>query len=131
RAHVTLQARQTDHQTFDRVGVTALVDTEGPGQNGPQQLKMAAELARGAAGENYSFRVDTLLGGQAENLLGVQATLGAGGQEYAGDWKLLARTAQLEPFFLGAALPDFNARGEGHFTFNPTTVAGSLQGGIE
>ena len=131
RTQVTLQARQTDHQTFDRVAVTAVIDAEGAKLSGQQQLKIAAELVRTAAGENYSFSVDTLLAGKSENLLAVQATLAAGGHDYAGDWKLLARTAQLEPFFLGAVLPDFDARGGGRFTFNPATVAGSLQGGIE
>ncbi len=131
RTQVTLQARQTDHQTFDRVVVTALVDAEGGKLTGQQQLKIAAELSRTAAGESYSVSMDTLLAGKSENVLAVQANLPAGGGEYAGDWKLLARTAQLEPFFLGAALPDFHARGEGRFTFNPVTTAGSLQGGIE
>ena len=131
RAQVTLQVRQTEHRTFDRVGVVALLDAEGGALAGQQQLKLTAELTHAAAGENYAFSVDTLLGGNAENLLAVQAKLPAGGREYTGDWKLLARTAQLEPFFLGVPLPDFNARGEGRFTFNPATMAGSLLGGVE
>lgn len=131
RTVLTLRARQTEQRTFDRVGVTAVIDAEGAVLSGQEQLKLAAELAHTATGENYSCSVDTLIGGKAENLIAVQATLPAGGVDYAGTWKLLARTAQLEPFALGATLPDFNARGEGQFTFNTTSLAGSLQGGLE
>jgi hypothetical protein len=131
RAAVTLRAHQTGQRSFDRVGVTAVVDAEGKALSGQEQLKIAGELARGAAGEDYSLSIDTLIAGQAENVLRVRAVLPVGGREYAGDWKLLARTAQLEPFFLGAALPDFNARGEGRFAFDATSGAGSVQGGLD
>ncbi|HEY0863160.1 MAG TPA: AsmA-like C-terminal region-containing protein [Lacunisphaera sp.] len=130
RTTVTLRARQTEQMTFNRVSLTAVVDAEGRNLSGEEQLKIAAELGLTAAGENYGLTVDTLIRGTAENVLAVHAALPAGGKEYAGDWRLLARTAQLEPFFLGAALPDFNARGEGRFTFNPTNFAASLQGGL-
>lgn len=130
RAEVTLHALQTARRTFSRIGLTAVVDAEGRNLSGQEQLKVAAQLEKTAAGENYAFRVDTLIRGVAENLLTVQAALPAGGREYAGEWKLLARTAQLEPFFLGAALPGFNARGDGRFTLNPVTAAASLQGSV-
>ena len=130
RTAVTLRAVQTEKKTFNRVSLTAVVDAEGRNLSGEEQLKIAAELGITAAGESYGLTIDTLIRGTAENVLSVRATLPAGGKEYAGDWKLLARTAQLEPFFLGAALPDFNARGEGRFTFNPTSLAASLQGGL-
>lgn len=130
RTAVTLRAVQTEQKTFSRVSLTAVVDAEGRNLSGEEQLKIAAELGITAAGENYGLTIDTLIRGAAENVLSVRATLPAGGKEYAGDWKLLARAAQLEPFFLGAALPDFNARGEGRFTFNPTSLAASLQGGL-
>ena len=130
RTAVTLRAVQTEQKTFSRVSLVAVVDAEGRNLSGEEQLKIAAELGITAAGENYGLTIDTLIRGAAENVLSVRAALPAGGKEYAGEWKLLARTAQLEPFFLGAALPDFNARGEGRFTFNPTSLAASLQGGL-
>jgi len=130
RTVVTLRAVQTEEKSFNRVRLTAVVDAEGRNLSGEEQLKIAAELANTAAGENYGLTIDTLIRGSEENVLAVRATLPAGGKEYAGEWKLLARTAQLEPFFLGAALPDFKARGEGHFTFNPISLAASLQGGL-
>ena len=130
RTTVTLRALQTEQKAFNRVSLTAVVDAEGRNLSGEEQLKIAADLGITAAGENYGLTVDTLIRGTAENVLSVRATLPTGGKEYAGDWKLLARTAQLEPFFLGAALPDFNARGEGRFTFNPASLAASLQGGL-
>ncbi len=131
RTEVRLQARQSTNRTFDRVGLTAIVNAEGAKLAGQQQLKIEANLARVAEGEKYSLSVDTLLGGKAENLIGVEALLPTGAHDYRGDWRLLARTAQLEPFFLGAPLPDFDARGEGRFTFDPVKAAGSLQGAVE
>lgn len=130
RTAVTLRALQTEQKTFSRVSLNAVVDAEGRNLSGGEQLKIAAELGITAAGESYGLAIDTLIRGAAENVLSVRATLPAAGREYAGEWKLLARTAQLEPFFLGAALPDFNARGEGRFTFNPISLAASLQGGL-
>ncbi len=130
RTAVTLRALQTPQKTFSHIGLVAVVDAEGPNLSGQEQLKMAAELARTATGENYRFSVDTLIRATAENVLAVHAVLPVGLKEYAGDWKLLVRTAQLEPFFLGAALPDFNARGEGRFTLNVATGATSLQGSL-
>ncbi len=130
RTEVALRAAQSAHRTFGRVALTAVVDAEGPGLSTQQRLKTVAVLEKTATGEAYTLSVDTLLGGAAEQLLAVNANLPAGGKEYAGAWKLLARTAQLEPFALGAPLPDFNARGEGRFTFNPATTAASLQGGL-
>jgi hypothetical protein len=130
RSAVTLRLLETDHRTFGRIGLTAVVDAEGRNLSGQEQLKATAALEKTSAGESYHLSVDTLIGGRPANLLTVQASLPAGGGEYAGEWKVLAQTAQLEPFFLVAALPDFNARGEGRFTFNPATAAASLRGSL-
>lgn len=130
-AQVTLRATETDRRTFSRVGVTAVLDAEGENLSKEDKLKITADLNKAAGGEEYLFSVDTLLRGASENLLAVHAALPAGARDYAGDWKLLARSAQLEPFFIGVALPDFDARGEGKFTFNPTTFGASLQGRLE
>ena len=127
-AQGSLSATETGQKTFSRVSVKGVIDAEGRIFSEQNQLKVSAELAKEAAGESYIVSVDTLMHGAAENVLAVHALLPAGGQEYAGDWTLTARTAQLEPFFLGAALPDFNAQGAGHFTFNPATAGASLQG---
>lgn len=131
RFDATLKARQTNHRTFDRASVSALVHAEGGGLSGQEQLKMVAELTHTDAGESYAVSVDTLPGGKPESVLSVRALLPKGSAAYEGDWKLRVRTAQLEAFVLGAALPDINARGEGRFTFDPARIAGSLQGGIE
>jgi hypothetical protein len=131
RVSATLRARQTDRRTFDRAGINALVQAEGSGLSGSEQLKLVADLKRGADGEQYAVSVDTLIEGKPESVLAIHARLAPGSRDYAGDWKLVAHTAQLRSFFLGAALPDFNVRGEGRFTFDPTIAAGSLQGGLE
>lgn len=131
-AQVSLRATQTAQRTFGRIALTAVVDAEGRGLSEQSQLKITAGLAKtGTAQEDYTVSVDTLLHGQAENLLAVRAGLTAAGKEYGGDWKLKARTAQLEPFSLGRALPDFDAHGEGVFGFNPVSREIRLQGSLE
>lgn len=130
RAELRLRVRQTGQKTFSHVSLTAVVEAEGRKLSGQEQLRIAASLAKTAEGENYEFSVDTLMGGRAEKVLALNATLPAGGKEYAGSWQLLARTAQLEPFFLGPGLPDFSARGDGRFTYTPLTGAAGLQGSL-
>ncbi|MBI2814755.1 MAG: hypothetical protein HYX71_10765 [Opitutae bacterium] len=129
-AEVKLRARQTLERTFSRVALAAVVDAEGRKLSAQEQLRIAATLAKSAAGENYEFTVDTVLDGKPDKVIAVDATLPAGGKEFAGRWRLSARTAQVEPFMLGAGLPEFNARGEGRFTFAPGSGAASLQGDL-
>ncbi|MBI2516977.1 MAG: hypothetical protein HYV95_08680 [Opitutae bacterium] len=128
---VALQLKQTLQRSFDRIGVTAVVDADGPQFAGQNQLKLAAELARITTGESYRLQLDTLRGGRTESVLSVNAKLPTGQGTFAGEWALNARTAQLEPFFLGARLPKFDARGTGRFTFTPATRALSLQGSLQ
>ena len=128
---VNLRATQTAQRTFSRVGLNAVADAAGQNLSDQSQLKFSAELMRDAAGENYSVSVDTLLRGAPENVLAVHAALPAGGREYTGDWTLKARLAQLEPFFLGGALPEFEGHGGGRFAFAPATGAMSLQGKLD
>jgi len=130
-AQVGLRATQTRDRNFSRVNLTALVDATGPALSEQNQLKIVTELVKGTAGENYSLSVDTLLHGASENLLGLHATLLAGGSDYTGQWTLKARNTQLEPFFLGLALPTFDARGEGHVVYAPATSALSLLGNLD
>ncbi|MDI1335565.1 MAG: AsmA-like C-terminal region-containing protein [Lacunisphaera sp.] len=130
-AQVNLRATQTTARTFSRVALTAVVDAEGRGLPEQSQLKISAALGHDATGENYAVSIDTQLRGQAENMLTVHAALPAGQKEYSGQWTLRARHAQLEPFFLGGALPDFDAHGEGRFSFAPATAALGLQGRLE
>jgi len=127
-AQVSLRATQSAQRTFSHVALTAVVDAEGRGLSDQSQLKISAEAGRDATGENYSASIDTLLRGQPENMLTVQAVLPAGRREYTGRWTLKARHAQLEPFFLGGALPEFDAHGEGRFVYAPATAAMELQG---
>jgi len=130
-AQVSLRATQTRARTFSAVALTAVVDAKGRGLSEQSQLKITAGLSQGAAGEDYTLSVDTLLRGTTENLLAVHAGTTAEGKEYAGNWILKARTAQIEPFFLGGALPDFDAHGMGFFGFNPATREVKLLGKLE
>ncbi|MDI1249554.1 MAG: AsmA-like C-terminal region-containing protein [Lacunisphaera sp.] len=129
-AQVSLRATQTALRAFRHVALTAVVDAEGRGLTEQSQLKISAEAGRDAAGENYAASIDTLLLGQSENMFKVQAALPAGRKEYTGHWALKARHAQLQPFFLGGALPDFDAHGEGRFAFSPDAGAMVLQGSL-
>lgn len=130
-AQISLRATQSVEKSFSRVSLTAVVDATGRNISDQSQLKLTGDLIKTAGDEKYSFSADTLGPGSAENILTLQAVLPAGGQAYAGQWTLKARTAQLEPFFLGGALPEFRAHGEGRFNFNPATAAASLQGSLQ
>ena len=130
-AQVGLRATETAQRGFSRINLIAVVDAEGRSLSEQNQLKIAAELGNGLSGENYSVTVDTLIHGVAENLLALRAALSTGQNEYAGQWTLKARNAQLEPFFLGIALPDFDARGEGRVVYSPTGRSLVLQGSLE
>jgi hypothetical protein len=131
QVQATLQLRQSLQRTFDRIGATAIVDADGPQFAGQNQLKLAAELARITSGESYLLQLDTLREGRTENVLAVSARLPTGQGTFAGEWTLNARTAQLEPFFLGARLPKFDLRGSGRFTLSPSTRAFTVQGGLQ
>lgn len=130
RAGLTLRALQTRQKNFSRVGLTAVVDAEGPDLPGDNRLKLTTLLNKQAGGEDYTFNVDTIQRGGEASLLAVHAVLTGDRKEYAGNWALQARTAQVEPFFLGGALPDFDVRGEGGFTFNPVSFGVSLRGDL-
>ena len=130
RIELSLRATQTAQKTISRVGLTAVVEAEGRNLTGQEQLRIATDLTRTVTGESYELSVDTLLRGTAEKVLALHATLPAGGKEYVGTWQLLARTAQLEPFFLGAGLPVFTVRGDGRFSLAPMTGATGLQGSL-
>ena len=129
-AQISLRATQTALRGFSRVNLTAVVNAEGPNLSEQNQLKITSELAKGSAGENYFLSVDTLIHGAAENLLVLRAGLLTGKNDYAGEWTLNARNTQLEPFFLGLALPNFSTRGEGHLGYSPVSGALDLQGDL-
>ncbi len=131
RARADLRATLTAQRTFSRVSLNTVVDAQGAALADQAQLKVGAELYGTSAGENYEVTVSTLLHGTAENLLIVQARLPSASDAYVGDWDLKVRTAQLEPFVLGGSLPEFDARGGGHFSFNAAAGSFALQGALE
>ena len=131
RAQAALRATPTAQRRFDAINLTTLVDAEGPALAGPRQLKIGAELYHTAVAENYEITISTLLQGQAENALILRAQLPAGTRRYAGEWALKARTAQLEPFFLGGVLPDFEASGDGRFAFDAVAENFNLEGVLQ
>lgn len=131
RAQVDLKLHQSLQQTFDRIGIAAVVDGEGPAVPANSQLRIVADLANTAAGETYALTVETIRAGKADRLWALNARLPAGGDRFAGDWALNVRTAQVEPYFLGGALPQFEARGAGDFSFAPVSGALAWKGWLE
>jgi hypothetical protein len=129
-----VRVRQTKQQTFDRAELTLTVDAEGPAPGGPRQLRLTAGLNTTAEGAAYALRVDTLQGSSPESLLAVEANAPLHEPLFSGRWTVGAQRAQLEPFFLGAALPEFALRGAGTFTVRTdngaATVAGELRGQV-
>jgi hypothetical protein len=126
-----LQLKQSLVRTFDRIGLTALIDATGPQISGQDQLKVVAELARAISGENYLLHVDTLREGRSEDILVVNARQPNGAKGLTGDWVLTARSAQIEPFLIGGALPKFDARGIGTFALNAVARDLALKGSLQ
>ena len=126
-----LRLRQTLRRTFEEVGVSATVDAIGPGLSAPARLGLEAEYRLATAAESYSLQVDSRLEGQAETLVRIRAAVPAGGGPFAGDWLLQARTAQVEPFYLGGGLPEFSASGKGSVSLDLAAGRLELAGGLE
>jgi hypothetical protein len=131
KLQLNLRATQTDRRTFDQLALVAVADADGKTIAGQNQLKISTQLARQADGEHYTVSIDTLTNGQAENLLAVRAALATGATAYTGEWSLKARTAQVQAYLLGGALPEFSATGQGKFTFAPATGAVDCQGTLQ
>ncbi|MEJ1973119.1 MAG: hypothetical protein WDM96_11870 [Lacunisphaera sp.] len=131
RALAGLRATLSAQRTFNQISLTTVIDAAGPALSDESQLKLGADLFHSSAGENYEVTVDTVMHGTRENVLKFQAQLPAGGRQYAGDWELKVRTAQVEPFLLGGALPDFDVKGGGRFAFEPSGAAASLRGTLQ
>lgn len=131
RLRLSLHVTETLARSFSHVGVTAVVEAEGPQLTGATQLKLMAQVEHTAARESYTVNVDTLMHGVAAHLLDVRAELAAGQKNYTGSWNLKATHVQLAPFFLGGALPEFAASGTGRFSLQPANDAATLQGSLE
>ncbi len=131
RTEASLRLTQSPGRTFEKVGLTALVEAEGRELAVPTHLELAAGFAHEAGRETYRVSVDTVLRGAAENLLALHATLPAAGGVYAGEWSVKARRAQIEPFLMGQKLPLFEAEGDGRFTFAAQSGHLALQGRLD
>jgi len=129
-AQVSLRATETTGRRFSRINLTSVLDATGQNLSEQNQLKIVAEAAGADGGENYSVNIDTLIRGTPANLLIFDANLSSGESVYQGKWMLNARKAQLEPFILGIALPEFDSRGNGSFSFSPATGAVAMQGDL-
>lgn len=128
RAHGQLVLRQTAARGFDRVHLTAVVDPDGPGLSEHNRLQFAASLDTAAGAADYALTLDTLRDGATENLVRIRARQAAAGAAYSGDWSLQARTVQVEPFFMGGALPRFTVQGSGRFELQPATGSAAVSG---
>ncbi|HYC73170.1 MAG TPA: AsmA-like C-terminal region-containing protein [Opitutaceae bacterium] len=131
KAEAAVRLTQSRARTFSRVAVASTIDAEGPGLNGATQLRIDGTYDHGAAGESYGVRVDSVAGGLSDTLVAVDAKLPVGAVAYEGTWRIRASRAQVEPFYLGGELPDFEARGEGQVRVALATRSGALQGSLD
>lgn len=123
-----LAARETVERAFDRASLVLTLNAEGPQLSHAQQLKLTAGMESAGGKEQLTLALDTQQNGRIANVVKISAALPANAPEGAGTWELHATTAQIEPFFLGRALPKFDASGAGKFSFNAQTRAAMLQG---
>lgn len=130
-ARLGLQLKQSLAKTFERVALTSLLDASGPKISGQSQLKVAAEVARTLSGQSYLIHVDTLIDGKSDDVLALNARQVDGNAGFAGDWLLTAHSEQIEPFFIGGALPKFDVHGNGSFHLRPATGEVGLQGSLQ
>lgn len=131
--HVTgsLQLRQTLERRFDQVGLKISVDAIGPKIPKQHQLNLTATMGDSAEASRYALTVETVQEGMAANLLKIEATAPIDGSVFTGEWRVQANHAQLEPFFLGGALPKFLAAGAGKFGVRLDTGAVAVAGTLE
>lgn len=131
KTETTLRLTESRTRTFTRVIVASTIDAEGPGLNGPTQLRIEGLFDHAAAGESYSARIDSVAAGLSDTLLAVEAKLAPGAKAYAGTWRLRANRAQVEPFYLGGDLPEFEAAGDGRLGFTPASGDAAVAGRLE
>lgn len=125
-----LRIHQTPQQTFDRAALALTVDAEGPQLAQPTQLRLAADVGSRDQSTTYVLKVDTVRSGTAENLLHLEAVAPLNEPLFSGRWSVQAERAQLEPFFLGGALPNFSLRGSGTYRFRADNAAVAVQGEV-
>lgn len=134
RLNGTLQVRQTTARSFDRVQLDLQLDAEGPALTRRQRLQLAASLEAAGESADYAVKLDTFDDGVTSSLLRLNARQTKPTAPFAGDWEVKVRSAQVEPFYLGGALPQFSLEGDGRFTLQPANgavaVAGSWSGEI-
>jgi len=128
RSQVNLQLEQDDNRRFKRLELKAGVDPDSAAFGAGDQLQITASLRQTAEGERYSVAVSTGLGAAARKLLNLDARLAPGQPVFTGEWRLDARSAQVQPYYLGGALPRFEAAGQGNFSFHPGTGAVAVDG---
>ncbi|MBA3849432.1 MAG: hypothetical protein C0502_05480 [Opitutus sp.] len=123
-----LTVRETAARAFDRASLLLVLDAEGPQFSDGHQLRLAADMLTVDGVENLTLQLDTQQAGRTARVARLSGALPVGGTRGTGEWDLHAATAQVEPFFLGGALPEFDAAGSGRFTLDVATRALALQG---
>jgi hypothetical protein len=90
-------------------------------------LRADLSARRTSSGESYTAVVVA----DERNLLDLRADLPPGGPVLAGAWKLDVRDADLVPFSLGVALPEFAVAGEGGFDADAAFAAIHVHGRLD
>ncbi len=121
-----LSATLGPERTFTRV--SARINASATGPKFPRGVRLSADLAasRGPLGEVYT----ATLAGDTRELFGLQAEFSGTTRRLVGSWKVDLSDDDVNPFWLGRALPLFDAVGKGRFdtelAAGQTHVSGTL-----
>jgi hypothetical protein len=114
-AESTLTLRMDTPRTFTRVAVTTDFRAVGPGL--PQGAHLLSESAASREGdrESYELLIKSKAGGVEKKLVELSVSNPSGQKPFSGTWKLDANDADVAPFTLGRALPQFILGASGTF----------------
>lgn len=131
RTRGELHLHQAPSRSFDHVALELTLEADGPQIVGQSQLKLSAGVSPQAGAVAYSIRVDTVHGGNTENIFSVDATAPAQGARVTGRWSLQASDTQVGHFFIRGGLPKFTAKGAGEFALQTDTGAADFRGHLD
>lgn len=123
----TMIAVMASARSFDKLALQ--FEASARGTRFPSGVGLRGDVAanRAATGETYAV---ALVGG-GRNLVDLRAALPAGAARLTGTWKLDVRDADVTPFSLGVALPEFALAGEGQLDADAAFAAIHLAGRLD
>lgn len=131
RAHSIVTAAMDTPRTFSRVAVQTSLDASGPQLARTAHLTMDTAAERAVSGESYAANVAS----DGRMLFALRGAYPAGGNAITGTWEIAMSDADVAPYALGFALPQFTAKGAGKFAtdanFQTLAASGQLDAATE